>query len=44
MIDKEGPLGPEFSVVDPDPQEPYVFGPPVSRSGSLVRGTAWDPY
>jgi hypothetical protein len=25
---------PESSVGDPDPQDPYVFGPPGSGSGS----------
>ncbi len=25
----------EASVVDPDPEDPYVFGPPGSRSGSV---------
>jgi hypothetical protein len=30
------------SVADPDPPDPYVFGPP--GSGSLVRATDPDPY
>jgi hypothetical protein len=34
-------FNPVGSVGDPDPQDPYVFGPP--GSGSLVRGTDADP-
>jgi hypothetical protein len=30
------------SVADPHPEDPYVFGPPGSGSGSIVRDTDTD--
>jgi hypothetical protein len=31
------------SVADPDPSDPYVFGPPGSESGSISQRYGSDP-
>ncbi len=32
------------SVADPDPQDPYVFGPPGSGSTSTTNGSGSGPF
>ncbi len=36
-------VSPQSSVTDPDPSDPYVYGPLESGSDPLVRSTGMDP-